>query len=59
MDQVAASGGTLVIARNGRPVAELHPCRLERRPTPFGLQPQVDIRGDAIAPQEEPRGALK
>lgn len=54
MDEVARSGEVLVITKNGNPVAELHPCRPERRPTPFGLHPSTRLLGDVIAPLEEP-----
>ena len=50
MDQVAATGEVLVITKNGRPVAELHPCAAPRRPSPFGLHPEVSIAGDVLAP---------
>lgn len=53
MDQVAATGEELVITKNGRPVAELHPCRPSRRPSPFGLHPRVEIHGDVISPRDE------
>lgn len=52
MDQVAASGEVLVITKNGKPVAELHPCAESRRSSPFGLHPQLQIHGDVIAPLE-------
>jgi len=50
MDQVAATGEVLVITKNGRPVAELHPCAAPRRPSPFGLHPEASIAGDVLAP---------
>lgn len=37
MDKVAANGEVLVITKNGRPVAELHPHSGGRRTSPFGL----------------------
>ncbi|MCP9773260.1 type II toxin-antitoxin system Phd/YefM family antitoxin [Synechococcus sp. Tobar12-5m-g] len=58
MDQVAASGEVLVITKNGRPVAELHPCPGPRRDTTFGLHPSLVIRGDVIAPLAEPWDVL-
>ena len=54
MDQVAATGEVLVITKNGRPVAELHPCPSQRRDTPFGLHPTLEICGDVITPLVEP-----
>jgi prevent-host-death family protein len=58
MDEVAASGKTLVITKNGLPVAELHPCAPQRRPVPFGLHPTTLLRDDAIEPLDEPWDAL-
>ncbi len=58
MDQVAASREVLVITKNGRPVAELHPCTPERRPSPFGLHPTTVLHGDCIQPLGEPWDAL-
>lgn len=52
MDQVAATGEVLLITKNGRPVAELHPCASARRPSPFGLHPDVQLHGDVISPIE-------
>lgn len=58
MDDVARSGDVLVITKNGKPVAELHPCRGQRRASPFGLHPQTRLLGDVIAPLDEPWSAL-
>ena len=59
MDQVAATGEVWVITKNGRPVAELHPCPPPRRPSPFGLHPGVEIHGDVVAPIDTPCAALE
>jgi len=59
MDEVASSGTVLVITKNGKPVAELHPCRGQRRASPFGLHPQTRLLGNVIAPLEEPWAALQ
>jgi prevent-host-death family protein len=59
MDEVARSGEALVITKNGTPVAELHPCRPERRSTPFGLHPTTRLLGDVITPLAEPWQALQ
>lgn len=59
MDQVAATGEVLGITKNGRPVAELHPCPRPRRPSPFGLHPGVEIQGDILAPIDIPWSALE
>lgn len=50
MDQVAASGEIVVVTKNGKPVAELHPYEGERKASPFGLHPGVRIHGDVVAP---------
>lgn len=59
MDQVAATGEVLLITKNGRPVAELHPCSSSRCPSPFGLHPDVQIHGDVISPIESSWSALQ
>lgn len=50
MDQVAASGEILVVTKNGKPVAELHPYQGGRTASPFGLHAGVRIHGDVISP---------
>ncbi|TXH92447.1 MAG: type II toxin-antitoxin system Phd/YefM family antitoxin [Thauera aminoaromatica] len=50
MDQVAASGEILVVTKNGKPVAELHPYQGARASSPFGLHPGVRILGDIVSP---------
>ena len=50
MDQVAASGEILVVTKNGKPVAELHPSQGARASSPFGLHPGVRILGDIVSP---------
>ena len=59
MDDVARSGEVLVITKNGRPVAELHPCSGGRRASPFGLHADTQLVGDVIAPLEEPWEVLQ
>jgi prevent-host-death family protein len=59
MDEVARGGEVLVITKNGRPVAELHPCRPKRASSPFGLHPDTEILGDVVAPLAEPWEALQ
>jgi len=58
MDQVAATGEVLVITKNRKPVAELHPCAAPRRSSPFGLHPDVVIAGDGLAPIDTAWSAL-
>ncbi len=52
MDEVAASGGSIVITKNGEPVSRLVPYR--RRPESlFGaLRGSVRVTGDLVAPVE-------
>ncbi len=59
MDEVASSGKVLVITKNGKPVAELHPCRGQLRSSPFGLHPQLQLLGDVIKPLDEPWAVLQ
>jgi prevent-host-death family protein len=51
MDQVARTGETIVVTKNGKPVAELRPHRPPRARSIIGLHKgQIDIRGDIVAP---------
>jgi prevent-host-death family protein len=51
MDQVARTGETIVVTKNGKPVAELRPHRPPRVQSPFGLHKgQTRILGDIIEP---------
>ena len=59
MDQVARDGDVLVITKNGRPVAELHPCSRSRRASPFGLHPDTELLADVVAPLAEAWDALR
>jgi antitoxin (DNA-binding transcriptional repressor) of toxin-antitoxin stability system len=43
----------LVVTKNGRPVAELHPYMGGRAASPFGLHRDLEIRGDIIEPIED------
>ena len=55
MDQVARTGQTLVITKNGKPVAELRAHRLPRAKTLFGLHKgRIGIHGDIVAPLGAP-----
>ena len=50
MDEVAESGETLVITKNGEPVAELSPVRKPVK-TLFGAHKgMIEIKGDIISP---------
>jgi prevent-host-death family protein len=51
MDQVARTGETIVVTKNGKPVAELRPHRPPRARSLIGLHKgKVTVRGDIIAP---------
>lgn len=54
LDQVQQTQETLVITKNGRPVAELRAYSGGRAASPFGLHPGTRISGDVIAPLDEP-----
>jgi antitoxin (DNA-binding transcriptional repressor) of toxin-antitoxin stability system len=51
MDQVARTGETIVVTKNGKPVAELRAHRPPRVASPFGLHKgQSAILGDVVEP---------
>ncbi|MBI2571740.1 MAG: type II toxin-antitoxin system Phd/YefM family antitoxin [Candidatus Schekmanbacteria bacterium] len=50
MDDIARTGETLVITKNGQPVAELRPYSGTRANSPFGLHPTLHIEGDIVSP---------
>ena len=51
MDQVARTGETIVVTKNGKPIAELRPHRPPRAKSLIGLHKgQVQIRGDIVSP---------
>ncbi len=59
MDQVAETGETLVITKNGRPVAELRPIK-KRVDSLFGLHKgQIRIKGDIVSPLDVEWEVLK
>jgi prevent-host-death family protein len=49
MDRVAITGETLVVTKNGKPVAELHAYSSGRIDSPFGLHPTLAIHGDVVS----------
>lgn len=53
VDEVEATGETWVVTKNGRPVAELRPYSGKRARSPFGLHPQLEIKGDIIEPLDD------
>lgn len=51
MNQVARTGETIVVTKNGKPVAELRPHRPPRAKSLVGLhQGEVSILGDIVSP---------
>jgi len=51
MDEVARTGRTIVVTKNGRPVAELRPHRPPRAKSLIGLHKgQTKILGDIVSP---------
>ena len=51
MDQVARTGETIVVTKNGKPVAELRPHRAPRAKSLIGLHKgQIGILGDIVSP---------
>jgi antitoxin (DNA-binding transcriptional repressor) of toxin-antitoxin stability system len=51
--EVARGGETLLIVQNGRPVVELRPYSGGREKSPFGLHPELQIKGDILNPIDE------
>ena len=55
LDEVGASGESIVITKRGKPVAQLVPVRPERSADWLGaLREQGEITGDLVAPAVEP-----
>ena len=51
MDEVARTGQTIVVTKNGKPVAELRPHRPPRAKSLIGLHKgRIGIRGDIVSP---------
>lgn len=51
MDHVARTGETIVVTKNGKPVAELRPHRPPRAKSLIGLHKgKIQIRGDIVSP---------
>ena len=51
MDQVARTGETILVTKNGKPVAELRPHRPPRANSIIGIHKgQIEILGDIISP---------
>jgi prevent-host-death family protein len=59
MDEVARTGQSIVITKNGRPVAELVPHKRHMR-SPFGVwKGSVVVAGDIISPLDVEWEAMK
>ncbi len=51
MDQVARTGKTIIVTKNGKPIAELRPYRPPRAKSLIGLDKgRIEIAGDIVAP---------
>ena len=51
MDEVANTGKSILVTKNGKPIAELHPYRKPRAKSLLGLQKgQIKILGDIVSP---------
>ncbi len=50
MDEVASTGKTILVTKNGKPVAELHPHKLPRAKSLLGLhRGEIKISGDIVS----------
>lgn len=59
MDEVARTGEPILVTKNGRPVAELRPHRLQMR-NAFGVwKDRVIITGDIVSPIDAEWDALR
>jgi prevent-host-death family protein len=60
MDQVARTGETVVVTKNGKPVAELRPHSGARISSPFGIHKGlVEVAGDIVSPIDGGWEAMK
>jgi len=53
MDEVARSGQTVVVTKNGKPLVEVRPFYGGRADSPFGLHKDVRITGDIVSPLDD------
>jgi prevent-host-death family protein len=59
IDEVAATGQSVVVTKNGKPMAELVPHRSANK-SPLGIwKGKVDITGDIISPIDVKWDAMK
>jgi len=60
MDRVATTREPILVTKNGKPVAELHPHRARDRRSPFGLHKDlVKVTGDIVSPIDAKWDAMK
>jgi prevent-host-death family protein len=59
MDEVARTGKTLVITKNGKPIAELGPHLPKKRNARGILKGELIIKGDIVSPLDVQWEALK
>lgn len=60
MDEVAETGETIIVTKNGHPVVEVRPCESKAKKKLFGLlKGQVKITGDIISPIDVEWEAMK
>lgn len=60
MDEVARTGETIVITKNGKPVAELAPHQAKTKKNPYGIwKDSLIITGDIMAPLDVEWDAMK
>jgi prevent-host-death family protein len=61
MDEVARTGRSITVTKNGRPIAQLCPHRPPRAPSLIGLHKgQIEVEGDIVSALGSPRwDALK
>jgi len=51
MDEVSRTGSPLLVTKNGKPIAELHPYSGRRPASPFGLHKgKIRVLGDILEP---------
>jgi prevent-host-death family protein len=60
MDEIARTGESLVVTKNGKPVVEVKPFKPPRAKSLIGLHAgKINIKGDIISPIDVEWDALK